>query len=93
MTSRADEQQIHPARAEFGSVRDAVRVDAAIPRPRGGEFRVNFEEDDLLRLLDALDELGIEPDSRFFREAAFAAIEAKRAEADRDAIPAHVSVT
>ena len=54
---------------------------------------MKFEEDDLFRLLDALDGLGIEPDSRFFREAAFAAIEAKRAEAERDAISAHVSVT
>ncbi len=93
MTSRVDEQQLHPARAEFGSIKDAVRVDAAGHRPRGGEFRVRFEEEDLLRLLDALNELGIEPDNRFFREAAFAAIEAKRTEAARAAISAHVSAT
>lgn len=82
MTSHADEQPIHPARAEFGSIKDAVRIDAAGHRPRAGEFRVRFEEDDLFRLLDALDELGIEPDSQFFREAAFAAIEARRQNAD-----------
>ena len=69
-----------PEPEDYGSIEDEVRVSAKLADQRAGEFSVGFEEADLLRFLRALDELDIQPDSKFFRDAAFAAIDAREAE-------------
>ena len=75
-----DERPIHPAREEFGSIKDAVRVDVELTGPPAGEFTVRFEGDHLERLLYGIRELGIQPLSEFFRDAALAAIDGREAE-------------
>ena len=67
-------------REDFGSIADEVRLDAVREGPLAVQVPVHFEGEALDRLRYAIRELGIQPTSEFFRDAALAAIDGREAE-------------